>query len=160
MGHSYDRSRDRVYHSLLLLGSHSCHWRRRLNRILVPSCSAKVRREEMDSVLTDGLLIFGGLVILLAPLTLAIAETGPWRCKIDASGRLWPCRSPTLTAPSSMPRSLPPPHGQTKSPDTAPGSFWRSPRRLAGHRVFDYADNACDDGACYAAADGLAFLNT
>ena len=94
---------------------------------------------QMDSVLNDSLLIFGGLVILLAPLTLAIAETGPWRCKIDASGRLWPCRSPTLTAPSSMPRSLPPPHGQTKSPDTAPGSFWRSPRRLAGHRVFDYA---------------------
>ena len=27
---------------------------------------------------------------------------------------------------------------------------------MAGHRVFDYADNACDDGACYAAADGLA----
>jgi hypothetical protein len=31
----------------------------------------------MDSVLTDGLLIFGGLVILLAPLTLALADTGP-----------------------------------------------------------------------------------
>jgi len=31
---------------------------------------------------------------------------------------------------------------------------------FGGHRVFDYADNACDDGACYAAADGLAFLNT
>src|SRR5262245_55077160 len=25
-------ARDRVYHSLLLLGSHSSHWRRRLNR--------------------------------------------------------------------------------------------------------------------------------
>jgi len=34
-------------------------------------------REEMDSVLNEGLLIFGGLVILLAPLTLAISETGP-----------------------------------------------------------------------------------
>jgi len=31
----------------------------------------------MDSVLNEGLLIFGGLVILLAPLTLAISETGP-----------------------------------------------------------------------------------
>jgi hypothetical protein len=29
----------------------------------------------MDSVLNDSLLILGGLVILLAPLTLAIAET-------------------------------------------------------------------------------------
>ena len=29
-GHSYDRDRDRVYRSLLLLGSHSGHWRRRL----------------------------------------------------------------------------------------------------------------------------------
>ena len=77
MGHSYDRAGDWVYHSLLLLGSHSCHWRQRLNRILVPSCSAKVRREEMDSVLYDSLLIFGGFVILLAPLTLALADTGP-----------------------------------------------------------------------------------
>ena len=31
VGHSYDRARDRVYHSLLLLGAHSSHWRRRLN---------------------------------------------------------------------------------------------------------------------------------
>ena len=36
-----------------------------------------MRREEMDSVLNDGLLILGGLVILLAPLALALAETGP-----------------------------------------------------------------------------------
>ena len=31
----------------------------------------------MDSVLYDSLLIFGGFVILLAPLTLALADTGP-----------------------------------------------------------------------------------
>ena len=31
----------------------------------------------MDSVLNDSLLIFGGLVILLAPLALALAEPGP-----------------------------------------------------------------------------------
>jgi len=38
MGHSYDRARDRVYDSLLLLGTHSGHWRRwlRLNRFLLP----------------------------------------------------------------------------------------------------------------------------
>ena len=34
-------------------------------------------REEMDSVLNDGLIIFGGLVILLAPMALALAEAGP-----------------------------------------------------------------------------------
>jgi hypothetical protein len=33
VGHSYDRARDRVYHSLLLLGSHSGHLRRRLGSI-------------------------------------------------------------------------------------------------------------------------------
>jgi hypothetical protein len=33
MGHSYDRARDRVYHSLLLLGSHSGHRRRRLKPV-------------------------------------------------------------------------------------------------------------------------------
>ena len=32
VGHKYDRARDRVYHRLLLLGAHSGHWRRRLNR--------------------------------------------------------------------------------------------------------------------------------
>jgi hypothetical protein len=31
VGHSYDRARNRVYHCLLLLGSHSGYWRRRLN---------------------------------------------------------------------------------------------------------------------------------
>ena len=31
----------------------------------------------MDSVLNDSLLIFGGLVILLAPMALALADTGP-----------------------------------------------------------------------------------
>ena len=31
----------------------------------------------MGSVLYDSLLIFGGFVILLAPLTLALADTGP-----------------------------------------------------------------------------------
>jgi len=31
----------------------------------------------MDSVLNEGLLIFGGFVVLLAPLVLALAETGP-----------------------------------------------------------------------------------
>jgi len=31
----------------------------------------------MDSVLYDSLLIFGGFVILLAPLTLALADAGP-----------------------------------------------------------------------------------
>ena len=31
----------------------------------------------MDSVLNEGLLIFGGFVVLLAPLALALAETGP-----------------------------------------------------------------------------------
>jgi len=31
----------------------------------------------MDSALNDSLLIFGGLVILLAPLALALADTGP-----------------------------------------------------------------------------------
>jgi len=36
-----------------------------------------MRREEMDSVLDDGLLMLGGLVILLAPLALALAEPGP-----------------------------------------------------------------------------------
>ena len=34
-------------------------------------------REAMDSVLNDSLLIFGGLVILLAPMALALADTGP-----------------------------------------------------------------------------------
>jgi hypothetical protein len=34
VGHSYDRARDRVYHSLLLLGPHSGHWRRALDRFL------------------------------------------------------------------------------------------------------------------------------
>jgi hypothetical protein len=33
VGHSYDCARDRVYHSLLLLGSHSGHFRRRLGSI-------------------------------------------------------------------------------------------------------------------------------
>ena len=32
---------------------------------------------QMDSVLNDSLLIFGGLVILLAPMALALADTGP-----------------------------------------------------------------------------------
>jgi hypothetical protein len=31
---------------------------------------------QMDSVLNDSLLIFGGLVILLAPMALALADTG------------------------------------------------------------------------------------
>jgi hypothetical protein len=31
----------------------------------------------MDSVLNDSLLILGSLVILLAPMALALAETGP-----------------------------------------------------------------------------------
>jgi hypothetical protein len=34
VGHSYDRARVRVYHSLLLLGPHTSHRRRRLNRFL------------------------------------------------------------------------------------------------------------------------------
>jgi hypothetical protein len=37
----------------------------------------------MDSVLTDGLLIFGGLVILLAPLTLALADSTA-KCLLSA----------------------------------------------------------------------------
>jgi hypothetical protein len=36
-----------------------------------------MRREEMDTAVDDSLLIFCGMVILLAPLALAIAETGP-----------------------------------------------------------------------------------
>jgi hypothetical protein len=32
---------------------------------------------QMDSVLNDNLLIFGGLVILLAPMALALVDTGP-----------------------------------------------------------------------------------
>ena len=32
---------------------------------------------QVDSVLNDSLLIFGGLVILLAPMALALADTGP-----------------------------------------------------------------------------------
>jgi len=31
----------------------------------------------MDSLLNDGLLIFGSLAILLAPMVLALARTGP-----------------------------------------------------------------------------------
>ena len=31
----------------------------------------------MDSLLNDGLLIFGSLAILLAPMALALARTGP-----------------------------------------------------------------------------------
>jgi hypothetical protein len=45
VGHKYDRARDRVYHCLLLLGSPSCHWKRRLNRFLLQSCSPKMRRD-------------------------------------------------------------------------------------------------------------------
>jgi hypothetical protein len=41
VGHSYDRARDRVYRSLLLLGPHSGHWRRRLDRFLPRSCSRR-----------------------------------------------------------------------------------------------------------------------
>ena len=37
----------------------------------------------MDSVLTDGLLIFGGLVILLAPLPRS-SRYGTWRCRMEA----------------------------------------------------------------------------
>jgi len=44
VGHSYDRARNRVYHCLLLLGSHSGHWRRRLNWFLLQSCSARLSR--------------------------------------------------------------------------------------------------------------------
>jgi len=47
VGHSYDRARDRVYHSLLLLGPHSGHRRRRLNRFLLQSYSPKTRRGEL-----------------------------------------------------------------------------------------------------------------
>jgi len=32
---------------------------------------------QVDSVLNDSLLIFGGLVILLAPMALALTDTGP-----------------------------------------------------------------------------------
>jgi len=31
----------------------------------------------MDSLLNDGLLVFGSLAILLAPMALALAKTGP-----------------------------------------------------------------------------------
>jgi hypothetical protein len=41
VGHSYDRARVRVYHSLLLLGAHLGHWRRRLNSIFAAKLLTK-----------------------------------------------------------------------------------------------------------------------
>src|SRR5215469_13816974 len=55
------------------LGAHRrCH--SRWGVLFWSSCLRRMRREEMDSALNDSLLIFGGLVILLAPLALALAD--------------------------------------------------------------------------------------